>query len=514
MDYRDITRFLGTNPPRKPWWELGPEAWPDPGYDDHDQEGEVEQFLGPEPPLPPSAPPVAPPPRGLLDRVADRMNDLGYGGGEEARRVALRRALGAFGSRLAAGAMKEGLGGLAPAVGEGFGAYEGGLAEQRKRRDIEGEISRQAEGERVQQQYMDALTEQMQGNAGEKARSLREAIETRKALIDERRAYLDTLDPEKRERLAPLIGADPDQWNRYVYETGAPPKPKEPDRRSVGGDVVEIGDDGKVTVLYRSPKEPKEPREPGAPTTRDFPDGTERQWNPGTKTWDVIARKPAGSGKAFDQRGEATRIYTDALKDKSHSAYRSKAGPDGADIPDVKATWKAAWEAAGAAAPPPVNSTNDTRNDAPEANHARNKALAALGRGASEQAVLAELRKIGSLNGFTPEQILQSAKRMRPQRVAASGDPTDISGIVALGESLNLGDAVRAIDRRGDGRSPNLEDRRGENLAIPQQIEAVERVLGPLTDDGRAWATRMLRLGLGPGAVIERLKASRKDWRP
>lgn len=422
MDYLGITKYLTSPRPKKPWWELDFGDWPDtaPEPEAEEPDGELDNFLGPR-----AAPSVVPPPdqpappRGLLDRVADRMGDLGYGGGEDAKRAALQRALGAFGARLSAGAMKEGLGGIGSAVSEGFGAYEGGLLEQRKRRDEEDALHRQAEGDEVQRGYMKAITSQMEGKPAAEAASLRQAIEARKAKVEERRAWLGQQAPDVQKRLGALIGADEDQWNRYVYESGAPPEEEKPDRVSLseGEDVYERQPDGTMKRVLSRPPRPRESGGDRAPRAFSLSPGEQRYEEQPDGTYKLVVERPktAAGSKPFDQRAEATRIYTDALKDKSHSAYRSAPGPGGQDVPDVKATWKAAFEAAGAAAPPPpprVNSTNDAANDSPMANHARNKAVAALRRGAPEAAVLAELKKMGALNGWTPEQILANAKRI------------------------------------------------------------------------------------------------------
>jgi hypothetical protein len=51
-------------------------------------------------------------------------------------------------------------------------------------------------------------------------------------------------------------------------------------------------------------------------------------------------------------------------------------------------------------------------NEAPQANHARNQAVGGLLQGGSEAEALAILRRLGPMNGFTAEQILENAKIM------------------------------------------------------------------------------------------------------
>lgn len=309
----------------------------------------------PTPPSPVTAAgddPAKPAPAGLLDRIAARMGDAGYGGGEDAKRIALRRALGAMGARMVAGSMKEGFGALAPAVSAGYSTFSGDLASQKEQRDTEEKdaaaVAIAAQKEAVQERYTKALTDQAQStivNKGDAAAVAKQKVADRVALIAGRREAVAQLDPTLQKRLAPLIGAD--DFDKFYYDATGVDAPAKKDVRSVGGDLVLVNPDSTTKVLYRSPVIPAA-GEPKAPVTRNLADGTTAQWNPATKSWETIATK---TGKDARQAA-AQKLYQDALRDATNSLAVRVQGPSGSTT-DLKATWKKAWDAAGVATAAP-----------------------------------------------------------------------------------------------------------------------------------------------------------------
>lgn len=310
----------------------------------------------PSPPGPPVDDPAAPAPTGLLDRIAAKMGDAGYGGGEDAKRTALRRALGAMGSRMVAGSMKEGFGALAPAVSAGYSAYSGDLAGQKEQRDQDAKdaaaaaVAAQKEG--VQERYTRALTAQAESGITSKADAVaaaKQKVAARAALIAGRRDAVGKLSPDVQKRLAPLIGAD--DFDKFYFDATGIEAPAKNDIRNVGGDLVQVNPDSTTKVLYRSPVAPASGGggEGKAPTTRNMADGTTAQWNPGTNSWETIATK---TGKDSQQE-EAQRLYREALKDPTHALAARVLGKDNVSRTDPKQTWQNAWEAAGITLPPP-----------------------------------------------------------------------------------------------------------------------------------------------------------------
>lgn len=310
----------------------------------------------PSPPDPPVDDPAAPAATGLLDRIAARMGDAGYGGGEDAKRIALRRALGAMGARMSAGAMKEGFGALAPAVSAGYSTYSGDLASQKDQRDQDAKdtaaaaVAAQKEG--VQERYTRALTVQAESGITSKAdaaAAAKQKVADRAALIAGRRDAVGKLSPDVQKRLAPLIGAD--DFDKFYFDATGTEAPAKNDIRTVSGDLVQVNPDGTTKVLYRSPVLPAGGGDGGdkAPTTRNLADGTTAQWNPGTKSWETIATK---TGKDSQQE-EAQRLYREALKDPTHALAARVLGKDNVSRTDPKQTWQNAWEAAGITLPPP-----------------------------------------------------------------------------------------------------------------------------------------------------------------
>lgn len=210
-------------------------------------------------PLPEEEPPAGPPPpSGLLERIADRMSGLGYGGGEEERRAALRRALMVGGANLLGNSMKKGLGGLPEAMAAGMGGYDEGLQEQAvMRRQREQDDLQRSQVER-QERYADAQIEQMEEGRKAKQTEFQEAIRARAEMVKQRRDALESLPPEQRDRLLPMLGSD--EFDKAYLDVTAPP---DPEKRvpgfelSPGQDRYELVD-GKWTKIASKAPLPKE----------------------------------------------------------------------------------------------------------------------------------------------------------------------------------------------------------------------------------------------------------------
>ncbi|HKV10718.1 MAG TPA: hypothetical protein VJ725_21435 [Thermoanaerobaculia bacterium] len=198
------------------------------------------------------------PPSGLLERIADRMSGMGYGGGEEERRAALRRALMVGGANLLGNSMKKGLGGLPEAMAAGMGGYGEGLQEQAAlRRQREQDDLQRSQVER-QERYADAQIEQMEEGRKAKQEEFQEAIRARAELVKQRRDALERLPPEQRSRLEPLLGSE--EFDKAYLGVTAPP---DPEKRvpgfelSPGQDRYELVD-GKWTKVASKAPLPKE----------------------------------------------------------------------------------------------------------------------------------------------------------------------------------------------------------------------------------------------------------------
>lgn len=360
------------------------------------------------------------PPHGLLDRLAGRMSDMGFGGGEEAKRTALRRAVGTLGSRLASGALKEGLGALAPAVGAAFDSYQGNLAEQRDRRDLEAKTAAAMEHDKVASEYTKALTEQMQGKPGAAEAEMRRKFQERAQLIADRKAVLEGLSPEHQKIMAPFVGSD--KWDEYLFKvTGEPPK--KPDEGFTLGEG-QVRYDAQGNVIARGP-------------AKTFSPGA------GDKPWEAFQYVTRGnelvkvnratgavepvysfSGTGADPLPQRRAIASDlfrAMLDNGGAVVK----PDGTR--DVKATWDQAWKAAGDQIGEAVASKPAGRRLAPQppppsrpgqsnADHILNQAKAAVSGGASDADILRLLRSIPNLYGFSPEQYLARAKALAGKR--------------------------------------------------------------------------------------------------
>lgn len=372
--------------------------------------------------------PAPPPASGLLDRVADRMSDMGYGGGEEARRNALRRALGAMGARMAAGATKEGFGALAPAVGAGLESYQGGLVEQRDRRDQEAKLAQQAEQERVQGEYTQALTEQLRGKPGAAEAERRRLLQERAALIASRREALAGLgDPELEKRLGPLVGSE--KFDDYFFEATGKETPKPPEGFTLGEGQVRY--DAQGNVIARGPAKTfapdrggdrVDPWGDGKLITRGnesilvYPDGSKRQIH-------VFA---GGGADPMPQIRQMAQSLFNARVERGDGP--KKQDPVMGEVLDSEATYRLAFDTATKlyreqmvamrqfSQPNPSPSSGNNTPAPSQALHARNLAVSGLLKGGKPEDALRRLKALGVLDGYTPEQILEEAKAQARKR--------------------------------------------------------------------------------------------------
>lgn len=102
-------------------------------------------------------------------------------------------------------------------------------------------------------------------------------------------------DMEQEKRQPKLTSAKPgealvDAAGNVVYQAAAAPT----ERKTAVVDGMLV-DTQTGAPIYGTPKQPEQK----VPTTKDFPDGTLRQYNPVTGAWETIARKPAGEGKTM-----------------------------------------------------------------------------------------------------------------------------------------------------------------------------------------------------------------------
>lgn len=375
--------------------------------------GEDEEPLGrPQEAAPPQ-------PAGLLERIADSMSDMGYGGGEEAKRAALRRALGAMGSRMAAGALKEGTAAIAPAISAGFDAYGGGLEEQRARRDLEEKQAQAAQGDQVQQDYMRALTEQIQGKPGAAAEEARRKLRERMALVAERRAVLETLAPEQAKLMAPFVGSE--KWDEYLFKVTGD-KPKEDGGFTLGEGQVRYDAEG--NVIARGPAKTFAPDRGGdawgsgklitrgSETIVVYPDGTKRS----------IHTFEGGGADPMPQIRQMAQSLFNARVERADGPMKKT--PDGSEILDSEAVYRDSFSKA---VKMYEDQMKEMRRPAPgaggagnpniaQANHILNQTVADLRDGAGEAEILAALRRVPNLYGYTPETYLKKAKELARSR--------------------------------------------------------------------------------------------------
>lgn len=193
--------------------------------------------------------------------MAFRFGDFGLGLDDDARRQAMRAALVDAGLTIMGRASTEGFGGLDDGFGAFVSGYRGNLEEAAERRE---EQRRQALEDEMRRERLASLAEGREDRADRRAD--REA--TAAAREEERaarRAALDQIEDDKVRGELELRIAQPNFWEVLDRKTALP----------------------------------------SAPTTRDFPDGTERQWDPVAGDWKVVARKPPKPEGASDDPGFA-----------------------------------------------------------------------------------------------------------------------------------------------------------------------------------------------------------------
>lgn len=215
--------------------------------------------------------------------MAFRFGDFGLGLDDDARRQAMREALVDAGLTIMSRAGTEGFGSLQ----HGLGSFVGGYRDSLGRMDQEREERRR---EALEEEYRQ-----------ERLESLRQAREDRLQRGEERE-----VSKAERER---ELGA-----RRQALEAIADDK--------VRGELeLRIAQPNFWEVLDRKTAPPS------APTTRDFPDGTERQWDPVAGEWKVIARKPPKEeGESYDpgfaSAGRILSASADSMEDARESALK------------------------------------------------------------------------------------------------------------------------------------------------------------------------------------------------
>lgn len=232
-----------------------------------------------------------------------------------AQQRARRAGLGALGVALLAGAGK---GDYAGSLAEGLAAMA--ATRQQRFQEERGQFRQDAQDRLARDAYdrQNRMTEAQIRNYGadnERARMAAEAqSEGLRAEIAKQEEFVASLPPDLQTRLKPLIGTK-ELYPTYVEAT----KPKDPEKPIMfdlsPGETRYAYQDGKVVPIMSRPPAPDRggSGDSGkAPTTRPFSDGTTRQWNPETKSWDVLARSTPNTEQihddiatAFDRRYNA-----------------------------------------------------------------------------------------------------------------------------------------------------------------------------------------------------------------
>lgn len=228
---------------------------------------------------------------------------------EAAERDARRQGLGVLGIALLKGAP----------TGDFAGSFAEGLAgmaetrhrlmqeaEQRERQQRQDELARDSYERQVR------LTDAQVANYEADNERARQALEAKtQAERDEivrQQQVVAQLPEEQRQRLAPLVGTE--AFYRSYWEITKPEEPEKPYRTQVGRSLIEVGPDGKPNVLYTAPADPSDGGSGRVPTTRNFADGTTRQWNPETATWEIMAKAAPTTEQLSDNiAAEADRRY-------------------------------------------------------------------------------------------------------------------------------------------------------------------------------------------------------------
>lgn len=175
------------------------------------------------------------------------------------RRDALARALQFGGMELARGAGTQGFGALADAVPAATYGYGEGLQQARRQQEEEERRRREEQTRRREDLRWEHTME-----AWERARDERERerAETEAGRV-----------AEKERREAMIQGIRETQGDNAA-------------RRAA------LLSPSKLEAEYLEATGESEPA--GAPTTRNFPDGSLRQWNPASKSWEVLQHEPRG----------------------------------------------------------------------------------------------------------------------------------------------------------------------------------------------------------------------------
>lgn len=289
-----------------------------------------------------------PPRLGLLDRLAGRLSDFGYGSGEEDKRAALRRALAAMGARMASGALTEGTAALAPAIAQGFAGYQQGLSDLNQQHRQERGDELQAEQLERQNRIADAQIENYEADNQRAANDAAARLQARKDLIEGRRAALEKLTPEQRARLEPHVGDE--KFDDRLWEITKPPEiPKPEGGFTLGEGQVRYGPDGKVIAT-------------GPPKTRGA--GSDRPpWygvdyvtrgnqlvkidkNTGAVT-PVYTFEGGGADPVPQRRAIAKDQYDQIVENWNPEAYPEYIKKGTTDTPDLRKIWDDQWKFAG-----------------------------------------------------------------------------------------------------------------------------------------------------------------------
>lgn len=233
---------------------------------------------------------------------------------EAARKDARRQGLGALGMALLQGA---GTGDYTGSLARGFA----GMAETRHRVMQEAEqrqrLDQREAREREAYDRQDRMSRAQIENYEEDNRRQRELadaqLRAREIDTEKQRQAVERLPPEVQGRLEPFIGT-PDFYKNY-WEATTPPKPEKPEyfELSPGETRYQIKDGKPVPIMSRPPAPGSSTDGSKPPTTRIWSDGSTRQWNAETKSWDVVA-EGGGVKLEKDVQVAADRKFNDWLR--------------------------------------------------------------------------------------------------------------------------------------------------------------------------------------------------------
>jgi hypothetical protein len=340
---------------------------------------------------------------GFMDRLAAGMSDYGYGGGEEAKRAALQRALSALGVRMLAGATKEGAGAIAPAVGEAFGAYQGGLEEQREQRRKEDSDRLVAEQYQRQRDLADAQIENYRDDNVRASEAAQEKLRQRAAEVARQREIVAKLPPDQATLLEPSVGNE--KFDERLWEITKPKEPKDVGF-TLGEGQVRYDAAGKI-IASGPPKSAGAGDKPWAGIDYVARGDQLVKINKATgKVEPVFEFSGTGADPAPQRRAITTDLYKQILENWNPEAYPEYIKKGTQDAPDPKKIWDGAWGFAGryvggkeSAPPPPVRKPAQKLADIesvlgrklPAA--VRKAVLEDLARGMLPRDIVAELQK-------------------------------------------------------------------------------------------------------------------------